>query len=78
MKDEELAAILQRIIGMVSSVEQATAASLEVLIEDGIINRDVLLRGLAKKRQELDPKYSTGMFDALIERLSTNRSGEIH
>jgi hypothetical protein len=78
MQSEEVAAVLQKLIHMVSGVEQATAAVLEILLEQEIIDRDVLLRGLAKKRQELDPKYSSGVLDMLLDKLSTRRSDEIH
>jgi hypothetical protein len=78
MASEDVATVLSKLIHMVSGVEQATAAVLEVLIENGTIERDVLLRGLAEKRRTLDPKYSSGMLDMLIDKLSGDRSGELH
>jgi hypothetical protein len=33
------------------------------------IDRDTLLKGLIEKRDKLDPKYSRGSFDMMIEKL---------
>ena len=58
MTNEELAAVLQRLIGMVSSVELMTTSVLEILVQNAVIDRDVLLKGLIEQRDNLDPKYS--------------------
>ena len=65
MDPEELAGI-----GMVSSAELMTASVVEILVQNSIIDRDVLLRGLIEKRDELDPQYSKASFDMIIERLA--------
>jgi hypothetical protein len=70
MDPEELAGVLHKLIGMVSSVELMTTAVVEILVQNAIIDRDVLLKGLLEQRDKLDPTYSKGSFDAVIERLS--------
>lgn len=74
----ELAVVLQRLIAMVSSVELMTGALAEVLVENGVIDRGVLLKGLIAKRAALDPKFSTGAFDAVIAALHPKPEGGPH
>lgn len=69
MGQAEVMALFQRIAAMVAGVEQATGAMLNVLVENGVIDRDVLVKGLLAKRDALDPKFSQGGFDNLIAAL---------
>jgi hypothetical protein len=70
--------ILQRLIVMVSGVELATTAVMETLVENGVISRETLLRGLIEKRDKLDPKYSKGSLDMMIERLAPKSADGLH
>jgi hypothetical protein len=78
MTNEELAALLQRLIGMVSSVELATTSTLEILVQNGAIDRDALLKGLIECRDNLDPKFSKGSFDMMIEKLTPKAADGLH
>jgi hypothetical protein len=78
MGSDEITLVLQRLIGMVSSVELATTAIVEILIESRVIERDTILRELAAKRDALDPTYSKGSFDMLIERLTPKSADGLH
>jgi hypothetical protein len=78
MDQKELAAILQRVFGMVASLELATAALAEVLVESAVVDRATLLKGLIEKRDALDPKFSKGSFDALIEKLAPKTEAGLH
>jgi hypothetical protein len=63
---------------MVSGVELATTAVIELLAQNAVIDRDVLLKGLIEQRDKLDPKYSTGSFDMMIERLTPKAADGLH
>jgi hypothetical protein len=78
MTNEELATVLQRLIGMVSSAELATTSVLEILVQNAVIDRDVLLKGLIEHRDKLDPKYSKGSFDMMIETLTPKAADGLH
>jgi len=70
--------IMKRLIGMVSSMELATTAVVEILVEEGVIDRDTVLRKLSAKRDTLDPHYSKGSFDMLIQKLTPKAADGVH
>ena len=78
MSPEEVAAVLQRLIGMISSLELATTSALEILVQNGAIERYVLLKGLIEHREKLDSKYSKGSFDMMIDRLMPKAADGMH
>lgn len=78
MDEKEMAFIIQKLFGMVASVEQASAAVVDLLVLNGVIDRDILLKGLIEKRDALDPKFSRSGFDNLIAALAPTASTEKH
>ena len=63
---------------MVSGVELTTASILEILVQNAVIDRDALLKGLIEQRDKLDPKYPKGSFDMLIEKLTPKATDGLH
>ena len=70
MTPHELDVLLKRLIGMVSGMELATTAVVEALVDQGVIQREKLLRILIEKRDGLAPNQSKGAFEMMIDRLT--------
>lgn len=77
MEPEQLLLLFHRAIGMVASLELATAAALDAMVENGVIGRDALVNALIERRGALDPKFSASGFDALIGGLTRSQAGPL-
>jgi hypothetical protein len=60
MANDELDVVIRRLIGMVSSLELATSSVLELLVQNAVMDRDVLLKGLIEHRERLDQNIRKG------------------
>jgi hypothetical protein len=51
---------------------------LEILVQNGAIDRDALLKGLIEGREKLEPQFSKGSFDMMIEKLTPKAADGLH
>jgi len=77
-REEQAAGIVARLFSMVASVELANAAVLEILVENGVIDREILLKGLIERRDGLDPKLPRSGFENLIDKLASKADPRSH